>query len=303
MSNYQFTSDQIAEVAAVVGGLTGALLLNTGPGLVERASGFFAGGVIAGLAAHWAADKDNINKKLVDRCANFVSTTPTVAAVVFVGMTAVSSIMFGVLLAPLLETAFSLVPIINTSNLTAIVVLMGMAGTFLFGGIAGWTVEVLEFVINPSAEPFLGKVPAKPGGRVDWGLTYLPKDLIFFLLAAPIGLIQQIITCIRKKSALPIIFSPLKIACDQWTRMGDVVLDLWFLDQEVETLEGEAAKFFEEIMKFFHHFESDQITMKGATLPTPQPPITWTTWEGWYEESNGGEQILYPLLFDSWDNQ
>lgn len=314
----KLTPEQIGIGAALVGGVSASLLLNVGPSWVDKGLAFMAGAVPSAIVADWAASEDSVNVHLAEASLGMLQDWPMgpiTFGLVFIGTTMIINLAYLVLIMPEVSVFLDLVPVIRGDKISVAIVVLGFAATLLFSAIAGWTVEVIQFVIDPKAEPFKGRPPGKPGGRHVWGLSKLPKDIVYLLLAEPIALIQTAEYAIRKRSIFPLFFAPVKMAVDQWSRVGDVILDLYVPEEMILHSVSKAARWFEHIVGWLgkhvdsasdslaadvaHYGKPETSNLRGATTTDP----TWQKWEQWYaEDTTGQAQILYPFLYAEGDN-
>lgn len=308
----------IAVGAGIVAGVTTTLLFNIGPGAVNKGLAFLVGALPAAVVTDWAAKEDNVNVRLAESAYGLLTDWPwgTMSfGMVFVGTTLVLNIAYVVLVMPEIEVFLDLLPILNMDRITVAIVVLSGAATLLFAGVAGWTIEVIQFIISPTSAPFNGNPPTKPGGRHVWGLSKLSKDLVYFVLALPIGFIQTVEYAVKKRSFYPVLFAPVKMAVDQFSRLGDVMLDLYVPEEAVIGSISKAAKEFEKIVFWLaNHADSDQLELTDGVKKYGKPAApnlggnespdpTWARWEKWYSEDPYGQaQILYPFLYSEGDN-
>lgn len=313
---YPVTAEQIAIGAAVVGGISTALLLNVGPSWVDKGLAFMAGAVPSAIVADWAAHEDSVNIQMAEQSLGFLTDWPVgpiTFGLVFLGTTLVINLTYLVLIMPEVEVILDLLPVIRGDKISVAIVVLGLAATLLFTAIAGWTIEVIQYILNPTAPQWGGQPPQKPGGRARWGMSKLPKDLVYLLFAAPIGVFQTAEYAISHKSIIPLFFTPVKIAVDQWSRLGDVILDLYVPEEILVNLASKYSKFFGDLIETFTGVHSDQqlvedakhygkpptSNLSGSTTTDP----TWQIWLQLYGTPGAASaQFIYPLLYSEGDN-
>lgn len=297
-----FTYDAIVTAGGLASGLLTWKLFDLGSAWPEQVLAF-AVGAVPGLIltdlslANTDDDTGSTNYKLVTNSLTNAWNAPGTFAIVVIGMTTVVSLCYQVFLAPEIDTVAAFLPFIRLSGINIAVTWLGVLAGIMFEGVAGWTIEVFEWLINgfdPSA------VPIKPGGRQVWGLSALPKDLVFFLGAVPIAVVDTLMHAANDWSLTPIMFLPLKIALDQWSRLGDVVVDA-FSSSAVQTVAhdvGKAFSFFDKLVHKFFGSRSDLSMKDGGGAISQVVP-------NWYPNLPNAPSnfwLKYPLLFMPGEN-
>lgn len=229
------TNDEVIAGAAILAGIASNRFIDVGSGIVPNMITFFVGAVPMMLATETALNDDGLNLELIQRSINFMWLSPGTFGVITIGIISGLSIAYNLLLSEEVLALEALVPFFRTQNVDLAIVILGGFAALVFGGICGWTIDVIEWVIAGSES---SQIPGKPGGRVKWGIEDLPKDIGYLVFAVPIGIFEQFTLSIQKVSIVPFLMTPLKIAVDQWTRLGDILIDL----QNVEKIAGVVLK-------------------------------------------------------------
>lgn len=298
--NINLTADQIALLGGVATGLMTWKLLDLGSGILPQVIGFVVGAAPGAALSLAAADADPTNIKLVERSLDMLSDWPigpVTVGIVWIGMTTVLSVAYALFVEPEVGAFTAFIPLLNLRDIDVAIALLSGAATLYFAGIAGWVVEIVQWIATTGGD--MKKVPAKPGGRVKWGFKKLPKDFVYFILAAPIGIYDTVKLAISKGSFVPLLFVGVKIAMDQWTRLGDLIIDLVATVQDVEAIAKDSWSFFDHLVKglFISGVKSNIPT--GGTVPAVKDPYK-TILQA--KNVDGNYWPAYPRLFNDGDN-
>jgi hypothetical protein len=297
----QLQEDGLSAAAAFAGGLLTSKLFDLGSAWPEKLISFAVGAVPAGLTAHLAlADPEvgSTNLELVRNSLSVAWNAPATFGIIVIGMTTVVSLCYQMFLAPEFGALSAFLPFVSLKGIDVAVVWLGILGSVAFAGIAGWTIEVLEWVLtgfNPK------QIPAKPGGRQVWGLKALPKDLVLLVGAGPLAFVDTMMHAYTGWSFVPFMVLPLKIALDQWTRLGDCIVDAFVVAKEVSHLAKESWGFFHSLAAIFS-FSDAKFSARDATADGDQ---TIGENENWYPNLPNAPAafwLKYPLLFIDGEN-
>lgn len=292
--------DALVAAGGIASGLLTWQLFDLGSSRAEQLLAFAVGAVpgiiLTDLSlANTDDDTGSTNYKLVSNSLFNAKQSPGTFAIIVIGMTTVVSLCYQLFLAPEIDSVAAFLPFVRLSGVNIAVTWLGVLAGIMFEGVAGWTIEVFEWLIA-GFDP--GKVPMKPGGRQVWGLSALPKDLVFFLGAVPIAVVDTLMHAAGSWSLTPVLFLPMKIALDQWSRLGDVVVDAFSSSavQTIATDAGKAFSFFDGLVhKFFGIFNhsSAKDGVVGGVTPNWYPGLPRAPPNFW---------LKYPLLFMEGDN-
>ena len=259
------TTDEVVSAAAIVGGIVTNRFIDVGTGWVANTITFLVGAVPTMLVTETAMNDDGLNLQLIQQSVDFMTQYPTSFAMVTVGIVSGLSIAFNLLLGEELIALEALVPFFRTQNIDLAVVALGLCASLVFGGICGWTVEVIEWVVDGSHSD---TIPCKPNGRTQWGLEHLPKDVAYLIFAVPIGIFQQFELGVQKSSLVPLFMVPLKIAADQWSRVGDILIDMQSIEKVAGVVLKDSWKCFDDIC---HKLADNSGFVLGITFPKSTP--------------------------------
>lgn len=298
MSSLNLEYDAIIGAGGIAAGLLTWQLFDLGSAWPEQLIAFSVGAVpgviLTDLSlANTDEDTGSTNYKLVRNSIVNAWNAPGTFAIIAIGMVTVVSFVYQVFLAPEIDTVAVFLPFIRLSGINVAIVWLGVLAAIVFEGVAGWTIEVFEWLINGFDKD---SIPVKPGGRQVWGLTALPKDLVFFLGAVPIAVVDTLMHSVSSWSLTPILFLPMKIALDQWSRLGDVVVDA-FSSSAVQTIAHDVGKAYSFFDSLVHHLFGVKASNSSGSLngvnPDPYPQLDSAPTNYW---------LKYPLLFMKGDN-
>jgi hypothetical protein len=274
--NFLLSADDIAGAAGLVAFVVGYKFINLDFGWQGQT---VAGAALSALVAPLVYTvmlegekkddplKPTVNEATVDQGLDYILDWPWgtfIFGLTVIGFTTVISGAYYILLAPEVGAFVDMIPILNTKNIDLAFLALGSSAALLFAGFAGWVVEVLIWAIQGghlTGQGSSNPIPCKPSGRSKWSWLDLPKDLFWFFLAVPIGIIKQVEFAIDNNSVLPLFFIPMKVAHDQYSRIGDLVVDIFSppaliqkIMKEVETVGKKAFNDFDSIAKIGAHF-------------------------------------------------
>ncbi len=264
------TNEEVIVGAAVLAGVATNRFIDVGSGVIPNVITFFVGAVPMMLATEMAVNDDGLNVELIQRSINFMWSSPGTFAVVTVGIISGLSIAYNLLLSEEVLALEALLPFFRTQNVDLAIVILGGFAAMVFGGICGWTIDVIEWVIAGSET---SQIPGKPGGRVKWGIEDLPKDLAYLVFAVPIGIFEQLSLSVHNMSLIPFIMTPLKIAVDQWTRLGDILIDCQNIEKIVGVVLKDGWKCFDDLC---HKLADNSGFVLGVTFPKGSYTTDWT---------------------------
>lgn len=320
------STDEVIVASAIIGGIVSNRIIDVGSGPIPNIITFFVGAIPALLISDMALNDDGLNLMLIQRSVNFMTSSPISYAIMTIGMITVFSLAYNLFLSEEVMAFEALVPLLRTENVDLAIVVLGGVASLVFGAIAGWTIDVMEWMIAGGDKDL---VPIKPGGRTVWGLSKLPKDLAYLIFAVPIGILDQTELAIGVSSLVPILMIPLKIACDQWTRLGDIIIDAISVEEFIGTQVKHAWHDFDDVCMFFkshaqgilfgHHITPNPSLVAGVHRPnsytaklmggtkggepTPDPPNPNSDDPyQWIRDQNDGQMYhLHPFLFEDGD--
>lgn len=301
------TRPSAKNIGIVAGVLTGAAVAVTFdlPAGVPRILAGIAAGVPAGFITYdfvlnGQTTDDPVNnptpsEKLVGSAMDLLLQDPAVFIIINVGFVAATVILYDILLSAEVDAVLEILPVMRRENVSLFLVLVGTGATFVFAGIAGWTVEVILWAAqgghllpdsnNQIPAGAIG-VPARPGARHNWGWLDLPKDLVKFLFAFPLAIYKGVKDGIHNKSLLPILTIPLVTVLNQWHRVGDIIVDVMCPPPFVKDFDKLSKSFLIKSGKAASHFLStavhdvkhilgDDKFAVGADTPVPviNPPL------------------------------
>lgn len=297
--------DTITAAAGIFGGLVSWKLLNVGNSPLLHALGFLVGAAPAAVFAHIALVEDSDNVKLVSRSWDFATTNPSLFALMAMGITMAFSILYELFVEPEVEAITAFLPVLSLRNQDVAIALLGLTCAMVFGAFAGWTIEVLEWLVGPDGRD-MKAVPIKPGGRQKWGLKKLPKDLVFFLFAVPIAIIESVTMAVNKKSLIPLMFAFTKAATDQWTRLGDLIIDAVATEEELAQTLGKAFHAFDDLIHGVFGAMTTRSEVEGErrfrSLKDQTIDMGPDPYAAYYAVMSGSEWLGYPTFFTAGDN-
>lgn len=241
------STDEAIVAFAVVGGVVANRIIDVGSGWIPNVVTFLLGAAPAMITAEIALNDDGLNLMLIQRSVNFMTSSPVSYAIMTVGCITVFSLAYQLFLSEEVFALEALVPLFRTQNIDLAIVVLGGIASLVFGAIAGWTIDVMEWMIEGGDKT---TIPVKPGGRTVWGLTHLPKDLAYLIFAVPIGILDQAELAIGVSSLVPLFMIPLKIACDQWTRLGDIIIDALSVEEVIGSVLKKGWHDFDDVCHF-----------------------------------------------------
>lgn len=298
--------DTVAAAGGIAAGLFTWQLIDIGRWWPEQLLSFAIGAVPGTLLTHLSVDPTEAGKtnlKLVSRSVEMARQSPFTFGIIVIGMTTTLSICYYVFVGVEVSVFLDFLPFLSQSGISVAIVWLGVLASLAWCGIAGWTIEVLEWVIG-GFDP--KKIPVKPGGRQQWSLTDLPKDLVFFLFAAPIAVVETLMHVVKHRTLVPMLLLPMKIALDQWSRLGDVIVDA-FSSSVARTIAHDASKAFDFFDHLFHDLtgtETDSevvsriVNRKGGARLVPWSVNHYPT----LDEKPSNYWLKYPYLFAVGDN-
>lgn len=235
------TDNEKTDLLVVSGGVAGGLLtwqlLDLGSGWAEQLFAFFVGAIPAAMATSVAmtdAATKEMNVVLLTQSFAFAKEAPLTYAMIAIGTTAALGLFYHLLLAPEFNALLAFFPFLRMAGIDVAIMWLGVMSTVIWGGILGWPIEVIEWVLGGAKHD---AIPKKPSGRTTWHLTDLPKDLFYLIFAAPIAVLDDANYAITNTSYSTLVFLPVKIASDQFSRLGDIIIDI-FQPTIVHTVEG-----------------------------------------------------------------
>jgi len=294
--------DALAAAAAFAGGLLTSKLFDLGSAWPEKLLSFAVGAVPSGLCAHLALEDPevgNTNFELVQNSLYVAWQAPGTFGIIVIGMTTVVSLAYQIFLAPEFGALSAFLPFVSLKGVDVAVTWLGILGGLAFAGIAGWTIEVLEWVLE-GFDP--KQIPAKPGGRQVWGLEALPKDLVLLIGAGPLAVVDTLMHAYTGWSLTPFMVLPLKIALDQWTRLGDCIVDAFVVAKEVSHLAKKSWVFFHDLASIFG-LSSAKFESRSQVDPDAGTQIGEE--DNWYptlQDAPSSFWLKYPLLFIEGEN-
>lgn len=213
-----------ASLAGALGGLVVNRLFDLpGAPLPANFLTFTLGAAPAALATFVMLDEDGANMVLFQGSYDFMTQAPFSFMAIVFGMTTVLSVTFELTVMPEVDAFATFIPFFNFRGIDVAILGLGTVGAFVWGGILGWPLEIIEWLALGADT---SKIPAKPGNRSDWGITKLPKDVMVLLLASPITMYYAFSDLITHGQILPVMMIPLQTAATAWHRIGDVMLDV-----------------------------------------------------------------------------
>lgn len=304
------TTDEVVVSAGLLGGLVSSYVIDVGPGWIANALTFSLGAVPTLLITEAAMNDGGVNLMLIQRSFDFMTSSPGSFIIMTIGMVTVFEVVYALFLSEEVIALEIFVPLFRTANIDLVVVALGLMASFVFGGIAGWTIEVIEWVVAGGDKT---KIPFKPSGRKVWSLAQLPKDLMYFVFAVPLGLLDQAELSYNKSSWVPLLMTPLKIACDQWTRIGDIIIDAVAIEEFIGSVLGNSWHVFDDVCSEV----IKNATGGGSTTPPassrlmdalfghknkPTPPSpSDNPYAAALAYNNGNMYHFHPLLFENGD--
>jgi hypothetical protein len=273
----------------IIFGLASNRIFNLGPSWGANLLTFFAGAVPAIVVLHYSLGDASDNGDLIARGVDYAFNDKWTFAATTVVFTGVLAYTYYLIFAIETDAFLDFIPGFQSGYMGTFFVGLAALGTFIFGAIAGWNIELLYWILE-GADP--KKIPAKPGGRTDFGYKKFPSDVVEFVLGFPLSVIDVTIHCVNKGSATPWFFFPLKYSVDQYNRFGNLVVDLTIMWEEAIDFEKKAAwTFFDDLAKLLDPFESK--AAKVGDDGNPYPQVAAASGEVW---------LAYPALWKEGDS-
>lgn len=303
------------ELITVAGGIAGGLLswqlIDLGSWWPEQLVSFLVGAFPAALLTSVSVDTSDAGKtniKLVSRSVEMAKQAPVTFGMIVIGMTTCMNIAYMLLLGVEVDTLLAFIPIINANKISIAITWFGVLAGIAFGGIAGWTIEVIEWVVEGFHKD---KIPVKPGGRQSHSILDVPKDFVYFAFAVPIAIVETVIHCGKHKTLVPLLMIPLKMSLDQWSRLGDLILDMFSLSivreaahdiEEIAHFAGKSYKFFDHLFhNIFDDLSAEDYVSRLQTDTNNFVPFK-TNHYPTLDAKPSNYWLKYPLLFQDGDN-
>ena len=135
-----------------------------------------------------------------------------------------------------------------------------------------------------------------------WGLEALPKDLVLLVGAGPLAFVDTMMHAYSGWSFTPFMVLPLKIALDQWTRLGDCIVDAFVVAKEVSHLAKESFNFFDNLASMFKFIRLDDRMERSESTSGDRVIGESAAWYPGLPGAPSSFWLKYPLLFIEGEN-